>query len=158
MKSMRIYSEYYLKKFKDHTFDSEGNLNESNIILGETLDWLDKKESDFPRLEFFIASKTGAGEVDNVSQDDHLTLGLSVYTWHDGREFSQDNYFEMLDLMDEVEEVVKSISADRAQGNQPSPDFLRLSSYSSMEVEPDFGENIACGLMTFNIVLTKELY
>ena len=155
---MREYGVYFEKKFQDHTFDNDGNLEEANILLGETKDWNEIKERDCPRIEFIIANKTGAGFNSNVDQDDHLIMMVSVYRWHKERNYTRDDYLDMCDFMDEIETVVKSISADRAAGRPIPGKFMNLAPYTNIEMEPDFGENIGSGLMTFTIVLTKPNY
>jgi len=153
-KSMKIYTEYYFDKFETHIFIDHGLVI---VQLGDTHDWMEKKSTDFTRIEFLIGAKVGSGEVDNVSQDDTLKMIVAAYTWHDELAKKSD-ILSMYDFMDEIESVVKEISADRAAGNPPSTDFLKLESYSNIMMEPSFLDNISCGIMSYDITLTKELY
>jgi hypothetical protein len=155
---MKDYALYFEKKFMDYSFNNDGNLLEENIMLGETLDWGEIKERDCPRIEFFVQNKTGAGFNSNVDQDDHLVLMVAAYRWRDSRIHTRQDMLDMYDMMDEIETVVKSISADRANG-RPVPDgFMNLAPFTNVELEPDFGENISSGLMSFTVVLTKINY
>lgn len=154
--SMKKYCQYYLKKFRDYTFSSVGNLDEENVMLGETYDWTSKNEFYYPRIEMLVHSKNGRAEIDNTTRDEGLILSVACYIYRETEDFKEEDYYKILDFMGEIEKLVYSANNDRRDGNPPNDDFLRIDPYNTMDIEGELDRYLGSGIMNFTIVITKN--
>jgi len=154
--TIKIYSKYFLNKFRNKSFKSVGNINPDNIIIGETYDWTGKDAFHFPRLELLIHNKNGTGYVSNTSREERLTLSVACYIFRETEDFLEDDYFKLMDFVGEVEDLVNSANADRRLGNPPNNDFLMMDPYNIMDIEGELDKYIGSGIVQFSIVITKN--
>jgi hypothetical protein len=151
--------KYFQDSFKNHTFVSVGNV--PVVMVGETADFLalcDKHRAgdiQFPRIETLVWKGNGSGYSGNMSRDGNLILQVAGYTYRDYSDLTEDDYYELVDWIEEIEDLVFKSNLDRKEGILEDG-FMQVHPFQSFDVETELFGNVGAVLINFGIQISKS--
>jgi len=128
--------EQFLSRLMDKLW-SQGTVVklEDNIVIGETLDLMNKPDSGFPRMELLIEKLKFDGYIDQGIHAQSFRFSVGAHFRRKNMDVVPEDMFTALRWGREIKAIVASFHNDRAQGILPCEGFVQLDGYPEITFE-----------------------
>ena len=126
------FFDYLITKFKN-----EGTIitNPDNIVIGESLDFIHKDDSYFPRVEFLVSKLKFDGFMDgrNIEQSFRISLGAHLRRATDAT--TPEDMYDGIRLAREITKITYGIHLDKISGVTICDGFIQMGGFSEADIE-----------------------